>query len=43
MEGGIEALVDGANSVKLTIQDKQKWPAAIYLGELDALTATDSE
>ena len=32
VEAAIEAAVEGNNSVTLTIQDKSRWPAAIYTG-----------
>lgn len=34
IEHAIEAVIEGKNSVTLTLKDKQKWPAAIYLGDI---------
>lgn len=34
IEHAIEAVLEGKNSVTITLKDKQKWPAAIYLGDL---------
>lgn len=34
IEHAIEAVLEGKNSVTLTLKDKQKWPAAIYLGNV---------
>lgn len=34
IEAAIEAATEGNNSVKLTIQDKQKWPAPVYASGL---------
>ncbi|WP_417365542.1 hypothetical protein [Flavobacterium beibuense] len=40
IEHAIEATMEGANQVTLTIQDKQKWPAAVYTGTLPMMPAT---
>jgi hypothetical protein len=32
IEQAIEAAMEGKNSVTLTVQDKQKWPAPVYKG-----------
>lgn len=32
IEAALEAVIEGNNSVTLTLQDKSKWPAAIYTG-----------
>lgn len=32
IEHAIEAAMEGKNSVTLTVQDKQKWPAPVYTG-----------
>lgn len=40
IEHAIEAVVDGKNSVTLTLKDKQKWPASIYKGDLQLVAAT---
>jgi hypothetical protein len=37
IESAIEALAEGNNSVTLTIQDKSKWPAAVYQGDITLL------
>ena len=34
IEAALEAVIEGNNSVTLTIQDKSKWPAAIYTGAI---------
>lgn len=34
-EHKIEALLEGNNALTITIKDKQKWPAPIYLGDID--------
>lgn len=34
IEHAIEAVIEGKNSVTLTLKDKQKWPSAIYLGDV---------
>ena len=34
IEAALEAVAEGKNSVTLTIQDKSKWPAAIYTGAI---------
>lgn len=34
IEHAIEAALDGNNSVTITLKDKQKWPAAIYKGDV---------
>lgn len=34
IEAALEAVIEGNNSVSLTIQDKSKWPAAIYEGAI---------
>jgi hypothetical protein len=34
IDTAIEATVEGKNAVKLILKDKQKWPAAIYKGNL---------
>lgn len=34
-EHKIEALAEGNNALAITIKDKQKWPAPIYLGDID--------
>jgi hypothetical protein len=39
IEHAIEAAVEGKNSVTLTLKDKQKWPAAIYKGDLQLTPA----
>lgn len=41
IDSAIEAAIEGKNSVTLTIEDKQKWPAPIYAGTMSI--ATDSE
>ena len=33
-EHGIEAVIEGNNSATITLKDKQKWPAAIYEGDI---------
>lgn len=40
IEHAIEAVLEGKNSVTLTLKDKQKWPAAIYKGALQLTPAT---
>lgn len=34
IEHAIEAVIEGNNSVTITLVDKQKWPAAVYLGDV---------
>ena len=34
-EHKIEALTEGNNALTITIKDKQKWPAPIYLGDIE--------
>lgn len=34
IESAIEAVIEGNNSVTITINDKQKWPASVYLGDV---------
>ena len=34
IEHAIEAVLEGNNSVTITLKDKQKWPAAIYEGDV---------
>lgn len=34
IEHAIEAAMEGKNSVTLTVQDKQKWPAPVYTGAI---------
>ncbi len=34
IEAAIEAVIEGNNSVTITINDKQKWPASVYLGDI---------
>lgn len=41
IEHAIEAVIDGKNSVTLTLKDKQKWPASIYKGALQLTPATN--
>jgi hypothetical protein len=40
IEHAIEAVIEGKNSVTLTLKDKQKWPASIYKGVLQLTPAT---
>lgn len=42
-EQSIEATLDGGNFATVTIKDQQKWFAPIYLGNVDALCAPESE
>lgn len=39
IEHAIEAVIEGKNSVTLTLKDKQKWPASIYKGDLQLVAA----
>ena len=39
IEHAIEAVIEGKNSVTLTLKDKQKWPASIYKGLLQFVAA----
>lgn len=40
IEHAIEAVIEGKNSVTITLKDKQKWPASIYKGTLQLVAAT---
>ena len=40
IEHAIEAVIEGKNSVTLTLKDKQKWPASIYKGALQLTPVT---
>lgn len=40
IEHAIEGVIEGKNSVTLTLKDKQKWPASIYKGVLQLTPAT---
>ena len=40
IEHAIEAVIEGKNSVTITLKDKQKWPASIYKGALQLTSVT---
>jgi hypothetical protein len=40
IEHAIEAVIEGKNSVTITLKDKQKWPASIYKGALQLTPVT---
>ncbi len=40
IEHAIEAVLEGKNSVTITLMDKQKWPASVYLGDLQLTPVT---
>ena len=40
IEHAIEAVLEGKNSVTITLMDKQKWPASIYKGALQLTPVT---
>lgn len=40
IDGALEALLEGANQVTFTVQDKSLWPAAIYSGAVTEFPTT---